>query len=475
MSQTRHIAQNTLALLLSNVANKILGFLIMLTVARFLGTANFGLYTYVFAYVAMFALATDLGLSTVVVRGLTQDDEAGRRWLGTALLLRWPLALTAYAGSVGGAYSLYGFDEYTRLIALSSLSFLTVPLSTHAAVFTARMKQYGPALISLGSRIVLFGIILWLASSGGSLYALIGAEVLVGSLTNLGLWIWSRSLLRPSYAFSTSMARQLLNEGIPLFLSSVFIALYFRIDVFFLKHFRDEAAIGVYAAAYRVTESMPLVAAALTNSLFPVLCQHVHSGNAASVSKLVRSSLKILLVVIIPTALVVASYSGPVTQVLYGGRFKDSAQLMSILVFGQILVYTNVLLTTLIVARGRTQWLMILTIGMVLFNVSLNYFVIPVYGALGAAATTVATEMAGTIGALLLTSSSRIFLQVMARILIPACACAAILAIFSPRTPDWTLSSFWPILAVAVIYPACLFFFRVFDQEEWERLQKLAW
>ena len=93
MNHGKRIAQSSAALLFSNFANKIIGFFIMLTVARVLGAEQFGVYTTVFAYVSLFALLTDLGLTTVVTRKLSQDDREGRRWLGTALIVRWPARL----------------------------------------------------------------------------------------------------------------------------------------------------------------------------------------------------------------------------------------------------------------------------------------------------------------------------------------------------------------------------------------------
>ncbi len=475
MSQLRNIAHNSVALLLSNVGNKLIGFLIMLSVARFLGADNFGLYTYVFAYAGMFALATDLGLTTVVIRHIAQDEAAGRRGLGNALILRWIVTLAAYALSVGGAFLIYGRKEQTWLIALSSLSFLSAPLATYTAIFSARMKQYGPALVSLASRLVLLLAVQWLARHGGTVAALIAVEVTLGTISSMALWLWSRSLLQPVYDFSQSVAWKLLAEGIPLFLTSVFVALYFRIDVFFLKYFYDEATIGIYAAAYRLTEAMPIVASALANSLFPVFCRQINEKNDAALTRLVRSSLKILLVVIVPAALVIAFYSKPVTRILYGGRYQESAPLLAILVLGQVLVYTNILFTTLLVARGESRTFMFLTLAMLALNIILNYLIIPQYGAIGAATTTVITELAGTIGCLFLTSSLHIFAHAAFRLLIPASTCAVMLGLFAPRGASWNILSLWPLLALAILYPACLLLFHVFDKEEWERLRRLAW
>lgn len=474
LNQGRRIAESSAALLFTNVGNKVTGFLIMVTVAHLLGTERLGLYTVVFAYVSAFGLATDLGLSTVVLRRLSQNEESGRLWLGNTILVRWTIAVLTYLASVGGAAALYGADERTWLIAISSLSFLSVPLSTYSVVFQSRLIQR-PALVSLSSRVFLLIAVQWLARHNGTLTQLVACEVIMGTATNVSVWLWSRRLLRPSWKFNWTTVTELVRQGVPLFLTSAFIMLYFRIDVFFLEYYRSHTEIGLYAAAYRLTESLPLIASALSSSIFPVLCQHVYAANEESLTKLVRISLKMMLGAAIPVSVLVTFYSKTVTGFLYGPSFAGSAPLLSVLVCNQILVYTNILMTTLLVARGRNKALMYLTFGMLVWNVGLNFLIIPRYGALGAAWTTLATEFVGTIGCLTLTSTSRLFLQAAGRLALPASTCAVFLAFLAPATFDRSLTSLWPAVAVLVIYPLAIAGLRVFDREEWERLRRLAW
>jgi len=475
MSLAKRIAMNSAALLATNVANKLTGFLIMLSIARFLGAERFGLYSYVFAYVAAFSLATDLGLTTVVIRGISQGDEKGRAWLGHALLIRWLFALLSCMAAFLCALSFYGRVERTWLIALSSLSFLTAPLATSTAVFNARLMLYGPALVSLASRLVLFAVIQWIARSGGSLAALIGSEVLLGSLANIFLWLWSRSLLRPVFRLDVAAVRQMLGEGVPLFMTSVFVALYLRIDVFFLGHYWSETAIGIYAAAYRLTEALPLVASAVASSIFPVMCQQVHEGNEIFLVKLVRISLKILLAGIVPVVMLLSFYSNLVTRLLYGTRFEGSATLLAILAWGEILVFANILFSTLIIARGKSGLLMRITFGMLVLNVALNYLIIPIYGAVGAALTTVGTELVGTVVCLAATSMTRPLVLAVSRLLVPVAACGFILGVAARGSQAWNIQSLWPAIAIGILYPVSIYLFRVFDMGEWRGLRELVW
>jgi O-antigen/teichoic acid export membrane protein len=475
LNPARRIAHSSATLLFSNFVNKVIGFLIMITVARILGAEQFGIYTAVFAYVSLFALLTDLGLTTVVTRKLAQDNGAGCRWLGAALMMRWPTSVLMYIMAVASALWLYGWEERTGLIAISSLTFVTVPLTTYSAIFHAQVLPHKPALVSLCSRVALLAAVQWLARSGGSVAGLVLLEVIFGSAANITTWLLSRPLCRPVFSFDRSAFTQMLTEGIPLFLTSAFMMLYFRIDVFFLEYYRNSSAIGVYAAAYRLTEAMPVFATALTASIFPVLCRQVHAANEASLEKLVRISLKILLGAVLPLAVVLAFYNEVVVRILYGNRFDGSAPILAILACSQVRVFTNILMSTLLVARGKGSRLMVLTVIMLFLNIVLNFMVIPRHGVTGAAWTTLATELAGTVGCLAITSTAKLFLQTAARLTLPVLGCAAVLFSFTPAKVDTTLASLWPLLAVCLVYPISISVLRVFDQDEWKRLRTLAW
>jgi O-antigen/teichoic acid export membrane protein len=330
-------------------------------------------------------------------------------------------------------------------------------------------------IIGLIAKVTLFVAIQWLARTGGTLAALIASEVIIGSASNVITWLFSRKWLRPAFDFDWGSVWLILQEGLPLFVSSAFILLYIRIDVFFLQYYRSNAEIGIYAAAYRLTESLPLVASALTNSIFPVMCQQIHAVNEVSLNRLLRVSFKLLLGAIIPMALVLVFASGAVTNTLYGNRFVGSAPLLAILACNQLLVYTNVLLTTLLVARGRNVALLWLTLVMLAFNVASNFIVIPQYGATGATVTTCATELVGTMVFLSLTATTNMFVKAVSRLLIPSAICGALLALLVPHDLQATLALAGGIAVALAVYLILVVLLRVFDHEEWVRLKRLAW
>ena len=100
---------------------------------------------------------------------------------------------------------------------------------------------------------------------------------------------------------------------------------------------------------------------------------------------------------------------------------------------------------------------------------------VPRYGALGAAVTTGATELVGTIGCLVLTATTNIFVKAISRLLIPGAICGVLLALLIPHDPHATFTLAGTIAAALSVYLILIALLRVFDREEWARLKRLAW
>ena len=89
MSLTQSVFRSSAALTVGNAANKIVGITIMLAMARYLTAEQFGLYTYVFSFVVLLGIPTDIGFGQVLVREISRDEEGSRPLIGNAVLFRF--------------------------------------------------------------------------------------------------------------------------------------------------------------------------------------------------------------------------------------------------------------------------------------------------------------------------------------------------------------------------------------------------
>lgn len=197
MSLTQSVFRSSAALTVGNAANKIVGITIMLAMARYLTAEQFGLYTYVFSFVVLLGIPTDIGFGQVLVREISRDEEGSRPLIGNAVLFRFLTAAPAYLLGVGLALLLFGWSTRTLLIAVSAISLLYSPLSIASCILRARMLLYRVTFVQFGLRLCLWAAILVLAGVEAMLVAFIAVEVAIGFVRSVIIWFDATRLVRP--------------------------------------------------------------------------------------------------------------------------------------------------------------------------------------------------------------------------------------------------------------------------------------
>jgi len=165
---------------------------------------------------------------------------------------------------------------------------------------------------------------------------------------------------------------------------------YYRCDILLLERFLGPASVGHYAAAYRFLDGIILLAAPLSIIWFRRL-------------RMVREERRVFWVQIgwMSTVMIAASicivvagslFSREIMALTYGFEYADSAHLLPWLLGALIFLLPNGILTQAAIARNRERVYAVAAGAGAVLNIGLNLFLIPGFGALGAAWATIATE-----------------------------------------------------------------------------------
>jgi len=73
LSTVQQVAKNTGIIISGELIFRLVSLVVTIYLARYLGTAGFGKYSFVFAYLAFFNIITDLGLQTILVREMSRE------------------------------------------------------------------------------------------------------------------------------------------------------------------------------------------------------------------------------------------------------------------------------------------------------------------------------------------------------------------------------------------------------------------
>ena len=395
--RARAVLHGTVRLLSGQLLARVLDMVLYLVLARRLGVSAFGAFTYAVSFTLLFNVATDLGLTTVFTREVARTPSRVRALLGHALVLKGLLAPLTLALVLGIAALLHTPPATFTMMAVLTVS---MTLGSAAGLFEGLLRASGrPGLVGVSlaaASATSFAVVL-LALTWGVTPWIAACAQLAAQVVHLAVAVWgARDAWRTGTGTEDADApapspAALLREALPLALSWVFIALYFRIDAVMLHAMRDEHAVGLYGGIYRIFEAFAMLTVGFRSVMFPFLARAA-DGPAEGLAVLCRKSLRLQLLFTVLVAVSFGFLGRPLLTLVLGPAYAEAATGLAVLVWalpGSFMADT--LLHVLIAQRRQSlgTWAVGAT---ALLNVALNLVLIPRASYLGASAATVVSE-----------------------------------------------------------------------------------
>lgn len=355
---------------------------------RLLGAAGFGAYATLYTAASLLALLLDGGFRTLLLRertAVSADAPALERLPGIALghLVLVGGALLALSPLLGRVLQLDGLPAALLCFGMLTWTQWGSAWLRGAGEF-ARDARWQAGSRTLGALFILFGVWLLGASSTG-VFLCWSAGLLAASL------LLRTGLARPPARDRSLLAHRLAASFLVI---DLFSTLYQRIDILLLHAWSaDAAAVGRYAAAYRLLDGVFLLAAPVALLLFRRL--RLARGEAAATRRFAWRALGAaagLGAALGGGALL----AGPwVLGWVFGAAFAGAdGGVIRWLFAGLAIALPNSVLTQMALACQRERWFAAGAACALLVNLACNALWIPAHGALGAAWATLATEAA---------------------------------------------------------------------------------
>jgi polysaccharide transporter, PST family len=386
----RQIVGNAAWLLGDRVLRLGVGLVVGVWVARYLGPAQFGLWNYAIAFVVLLSPLSTLGLESIIVRDLIGTPERQPTLLGTAFGLKLlASALTMLVG-IGLIAGLRPGDQLLHgLVMITSASLVFQAFDVIDFWFQSRVQSryvvyarnaaflamalVKVALIQLKAPLIAFAWA-WFAELGLTAVGLVMAYQRQGN----HLWRWQINL---------AQAKTLLGEGWALALSGMAIMVYMKIDQLMLGSMLGEQSVGIYSAAVRISELWYFIPGAIISSATPAIMQAQQISEALYHQKL-QQLLNGVTMLAIAIALPLSFLAKPVVALLFGPRYAEAAAVLVVHIWSAPFVFLGLASMVWITAAGLFGRSLIGTIGGGVANIGLNLYLIPRYGAVGAAIAT---------------------------------------------------------------------------------------
>ncbi len=471
-SQPKHslvqtIFANTIFVTVGNLALRALNFLFMILVVRKLGDARYGQYSVVLAFVGLFQIFAELGISQYVMRESARDKTNALRYFWNLVVLRLILAVVN-VGFITLVGSQMGYsDEIVQGIFIYTLIFLLSALDGPLNDLFQAYERMGlmslltivgqVAFMILGAIFLFSGLsYIWLVAAGlFSMFPRIG----------LGLWLAIRfHMLPPKFSINPRLWWHMILAGLPFGVISLTMTIDASIDTLMLKHFETDQIVGWYNVAHHFIFSLLSITRGFRSAIVPSLAR-TYKGDPTTVREWFYRSAKFSWLFSIPVAVGGFLVANRLMVFLYKEAFAPSGLALQILIWDYPLrMYSSLCsqMATVIQVEKKAAGINVIN---AVANVILNFIFIPKFGLVGAALVSVITDLISALQFHFLMRgrlAPRSTLPDLLRIL----AASAVMG-----TGVWLAGSLHVLLAigvgVVVLIPAVLLF-RVLDADEWQ-------
>lgn len=470
----QRLAKNSAFPMATSLLNKLLDLAFAMYMVRILEADGVGRYTFAVVVIGYLDILANFGLGTLLTREVARDHASANRYLGNTLATRgglWVASLLAVGLVLGPLSGPLGITQDVGIaILLLSLALLPSLVSgTLSALFQAYEKFEYPAAVTVLTTLLKIALGVAALATGMGIVGLAGVSVAVNLVTLVVLAGLTLAVLyRPRPEFSIRFSREMLKVSYPLMLNNLLNSLFFRMDSLMLKPMAGDAALGWYGTAYKFIDGLGIISSSFTLALFPVLSRHAGSGE--QVARTFGYALKLMLMVSLPICVGTTLIAEEIILAFAGPAFlPHSAIALQVLIWFLPFSFINGVTQYLLIAINQQRFITISFVIATAFNLATNLLLIPRYGYLGAAITTVLSEWALMVPFWYCIRRHLPPVPVFGPAWRPALAAAAM------GLEVWLLRDLSLPLAVALaplVYAAALFALRTFTQEELELVRK---
>ena len=327
-----------------------------------------------------------MGLQALLTREVAANKEKSSSYLSAALLLGLGSSIILVF-VMNGAKGYFGLSQDVAYgVWLMSLNlFPMFAIATFEAIFMGWERSNLILYQNISGNVLRVVLSLIFIRLGFGLVSLVAAIVISTAFSVVFCMItYVRYLGKLSLRVDLRVSLGLLRASPTFLLITLVTILSARLDVLILTKLTDMTQVGLYVAAYKLFEAAMIVPQSYMRASFPHLSSLFRS-RPDSFQKTNRDMLGHVLLYVLPTAAAITVLAPFLIGLLYGGRFSSSATVLRILMIGLVPWSMGRTVANIMVATNLQRYDLVCGIVTVVTNVLLNLWMIPLYGATGAA------------------------------------------------------------------------------------------
>ena len=394
MSKIQTIFKNMSWLLISQIIASVCGFVWTILMARYLGVNNYGILGFAVSISGILAIIDDLGISAHIVRHVATDNDSAPKYLGNVIPLKIILAIINLIVTPI-ILVLLKIDVYTIFITILFTieiifkSYVNSLFGVFQAFEKGKYQGIGNTLMNITTLVfILISIYADLGLLGVSI-----SYILANLITFIYVYYsLNKHIVKPKYELDWEFCKKITLLSLPFAITGILYTIYYSIDMVMLTKIVGDYANGIYNATYKLIAVLNLFYSVYTAVIFPVMSKFFKDDKKLLIISY-EKSIKYLMLVMIPLATGTVFYSLDIIQLIYGHQYDAAASVLSILIWTVCLLFISGASNNLLNASHKEVTVTKIYAIAAVFNIILNFVMIPYLSYNGAAITTVLSDV----------------------------------------------------------------------------------
>jgi len=373
----------------------LIGYLLILLISKRYGSEGVGIYTLTLSIITILSIIASMGLNLSILRfiGEFQNNKAKKLKLlyiyslEIVIILSLIISLNLYYFSSYIANNIFGNNNYklaleiasflTPLFALSNINIEYIRGLKHIKV-SEYLRSFNRPFINI---ILLYFIGFYIIDFLLPLYTLAIAIIVTIILSTTFI---IREVGAISYDKCSDFDRgKLIKTSSPMMLSILAGFIMGDLGIYMVEYYMPTSSVGVFAIAMKLSFLISIILITVNNISAPKFSELYWSGERAKLQKIITQSSKMIFISSLIVSTIIVIYAREILS-LFGSEFEDGVYLLYLLVASQLINSFTGSVGILLNMTGHQKIYKYITLLSLSISIILYYYLIPIYGIIGA-------------------------------------------------------------------------------------------
>jgi O-antigen/teichoic acid export membrane protein len=389
--EKKRIVQNITWLTISKVFVYLLSIVTISLIPRYLGVQGYGQLNFVLSLIGIFSIFANLGVHALILRDVSRKTSLKEKYFNNLFFSK--LFLIFFASFLMIIFGLFTdkpiIVKQMILLGLFYMLFSNTITFFNRFLSSLQLFKY-QAYSDFFSKLIYTVLALLVIYFNQGLIGIFLSHIIAFLIVSVSLYFTIKKYIKVKLKVNFNFLLEKLKYSWPFALIVVFSTIFFNFDKIFISLYIDDVQLGLYSVGVTFITFLITI-----TSFFSVVFYNLFSKYSfkKEVLPILNKYLRMVLLISFPILFGGIYLSKEIILLVFGSSYVLGSTSFAILLFFFFIISINTVFIQLLNTHYKEKFVLYLrgiTTGL---NVLLNIIFIPIYGIVGAAITTVFSEV----------------------------------------------------------------------------------